>query len=119
VALVVLPPLEVSTDREHHERKGFNRKRANHLRLRPNANRHRLVTARGVDAGVWLGADHGFSDEARKFAVSIVIAVAFVKVFLVGRHFMELRTAPILLNLVFGGWVLGVAGSMIGVYLLA
>jgi hypothetical protein len=67
----------------------------------------------------WLGADHGFSADGRRIAVSIVIIVAFAKVYLIGQHFMELRHAPVALNTVFNGWVVAIATAMISVYTFA
>jgi hypothetical protein len=63
------------------------------------------------------GADHGLG--AGDVAALGVIAVAFVKVWLVGRHFMELRTAPPLLRGLFDGYVVVVATALAVVYVVA
>jgi len=47
-----------------------------------------------------------------------VLAVAFVKVRLVGLYFMELRTAPVPLRLAFEAWVVVVGAVLAGLYLL-
>jgi hypothetical protein len=46
-----------------------------------------------------------------------LIAVAFVKVRLVGLYFMELRAAPLALRVVFEGWVVATGGVLVGLYL--
>jgi hypothetical protein len=50
-------------------------------------------------------------------AAVAVLALAFVKVRLVGLHFMELRSAPVPLRLLFEGWVVVVCSVLIGLYL--
>ena len=58
--------------------------------------------------GSWtLGGGHGVA----------LIAVAFVKVRLVGLYFMELRAAPVALRVAFEGWVVAAAGILVGLYL--
>lgn len=42
---------------------------------------------------------------------ALVVGAAFVKAYLVGRHFMEVRTAPRPLRVVFGAWT-GLFGSL-------
>jgi Prokaryotic Cytochrome C oxidase subunit IV len=46
-----------------------------------------------------------------------VLVIAFVKVRLVGLYFMELRSAPIPLRLLFEGWVVVTCSVLIGLYL--
>lgn len=46
-----------------------------------------------------------------------VVAVAFVKARLVGLDFMELRTAPVALRVLFEGWVVVTGGVLIALYL--
>jgi hypothetical protein len=50
-------------------------------------------------------------------ATVAVLVVAFVKVRLVGLYFMELRSAPVPLRLLFEGWVVVVCSILIGLYL--
>lgn len=66
----------------------------------------------------WLGADHGLSaTHGRTIGMTSVLAVAFLKILFIGNYFMELRTAPMMLRLVFGAWVIGVGGIVIALYL--
>lgn len=58
----------------------------------------------------WIG--HG------DFAAALVIAIAFVKVRLVGMHFMELRHAPLPLRIAFQAYC-GVASIVLIVLYLA
>ena len=52
----------------------------------------------------WLGTDHPFADVSVRLAGALAIAIAFVKVHLVGQDFMELRSAPLMLRAAFGAW---------------
>lgn len=65
-----------------------------------------------------LGADHVLGDHTRLTTV-LVLLVAFVKVRLIGLDFMELRTAPVPLRILFEGYVVVVLGAVVGTYLLA
>ncbi len=47
----------------------------------------------------------------------LVIVVAFVKIRLVGLHFMELRDAPLALRGIFEGYCLVVGSLVLGMYL--
>lgn len=49
-----------------------------------------------------LGVTHGIGDA--RVAAGVLLTVAFVKVWLVGMHFMELREAPANLRGFFTGW---------------
>lgn len=63
---------------------------------------------------VWLGTDHGFSgDDGRKVGTALVLAVAVLKIHVVGMHFMDLRTAPPALRWIFDSWCLVVGGTLI------
>jgi hypothetical protein len=46
-----------------------------------------------------------------------LLVIAFVKVRLVGLYFMELRTAPLRLRVLFEGWVVVTCCVLIGLYL--
>ena len=62
----------------------------------------------GATLASWLlGGGHG----------AVVMAVAFLKVRLVGLSFMELRTAPVPLRALFEGWVVVTGGVLIALYL--
>lgn len=65
---------------------------------------------------VWfVGADHGVGDG--DVAVFAVLALTFVKVWLVGLHFMELRAAPPLLRRLFEGYCVSVPLALAVVHL--
>ncbi|MEV6041424.1 cytochrome C oxidase subunit IV family protein [Nonomuraea sp. NPDC052116] len=69
----------------------------------------------GATAVSWyLGDGHG----ARRFATVVVLAVAFAKVYLVGRYFMELGQAPRALRLLFGGWTVMVCAALITMFVV-
>jgi hypothetical protein len=72
-----------------------------------------LVAATGLSFA--LGSGH--TSGAGKAVISCVLAIAFIKAWLVGRWFMELRTAPRWLRSVFDAWVLVVGAALIGLYL--
>lgn len=70
----------------------------------------------GATALSWyLGDSHG---PARLATVAVLI-VAFGKVYLVGRYFMELKDAPRLLHAVFGGWCIAMCSTLTAQYLMA
>jgi caa(3)-type oxidase subunit IV len=50
-------------------------------------------------------------------AMAVVLAIAFAKTLAVGSVFMELRTAPTPLRLVFAVWAIGVGSIITGLYL--
>ncbi len=62
----------------------------------------------------YLGDGHG----ATTFAAVTVIVTAFLKVALIGDHFMELRGAPPQLRWVFMGWCVVVPAVLCGIYLV-
>lgn len=62
----------------------------------------------------WLGDGHG----ATKLAAVLVIVTGFMKVALIGDHFMELRTAPPQLRWAFHGWCILVPTILCGIYLI-
>jgi len=64
-----------------------------------------LVLISATAATVWLGIDHPFMDIGAHFATSLAIALAFVKAYLIGQDFMEIRTAPGTLRLAFAAWI--------------
>ncbi|KLL10054.1 cytochrome C oxidase subunit IV family protein [Protofrankia coriariae] len=65
-----------------------------------------------------IGTQHGHDHDVRRLATVGVIIVAFAKVHLVGRHFMDLRGAPVLLKIAFTGWVVGVPATLVTIHLL-
>lgn len=62
----------------------------------------------------WLGDGHG----ATAFAAVSVILTGFVKVSLIGEHFMELRSAPPQLRWAFQGWCVLVPAVLLAIYLV-
>jgi len=63
----------------------------------------------------WIGADHGIGTGAG--AGLVIVAVCFVKIRLVGIHFMELGRSPVVLRGLFEGYVLVVATTLAVLYL--
>jgi hypothetical protein len=49
--------------------------------------------------------------------MATVLLIAFAKVDLVGRYFMELRAAPLLLRFVFDAWVAATFVVVLALYL--
>ncbi len=64
-----------------------------------------------------LGGGHGFAGGDPRSATVAVLVVAFVKVRLVGLHFMELRDAPRALRALFEGYVAVVGTALVVMYL--
>ena len=64
-----------------------------------------------------LGTRHDVFVASARVATVGVLVIAFVKVGLVGRHFMELRAAPRPLVLLFNAWVVAVCAAILGIYL--
>jgi hypothetical protein len=62
-----------------------------------------------------LGASHGTGS----VMVVVVLAIAAIKIRLVGLDFMELRNAPLPLRLVFEGYCIGLWALLSGLYLFA
>jgi amino acid transporter len=65
-----------------------------------------------------LGAGHTMLVDSARTATVFVIVIAFVKVDLVGRYFMELQHAPRRLALLFNGWTVITCAAVVGLYLL-
>jgi hypothetical protein len=63
-----------------------------------------------------LGTDHGFGGHHVTASLAIV-AVGIFKIRLVGLHFMELRTAPLLLRGIFEGYCVVLFGLLTGMFL--
>jgi len=61
----------------------------------------------------WVGG-HGTG----ALATTVVLAVAFFKVQIVGWNFLELREAPLALRFLFSSWCIGVCAVLIGIYLV-
>lgn len=70
-----------------------------------------------------LGSDHGLSQDADggsdyRYLSTGLILIAFIKVRIVMRYFMEVRKAPLALRLICDGWVLLVCSVIIYLYWL-
>ncbi|HTK66034.1 MAG TPA: cytochrome C oxidase subunit IV family protein [Pseudonocardia sp.] len=63
----------------------------------------------------WLGADHGVTSVA--VATTVVLVVAFVKVTLIGRTFMELKHAAPVLKALFFGLTTVICATLVWIYL--
>lgn len=63
------------------------------------------------DGGATASAGIGTS-----LVTPLLLLVAFFKVRLVGLHFMELRTAPLPLRILFESWVAAVCGLLLLIY---
>ncbi|MES2303637.1 MAG: cytochrome C oxidase subunit IV family protein [Pseudomonadota bacterium] len=50
-----------------------------------------------------------------RYAAGIVIVIGLVKASIVGREFMEIRAAPLVLRLLFLAWTLILGGALLGV----
>jgi hypothetical protein len=66
----------------------------------------------------WLGAHHGVSSGSSTAAAVAVVIIAFIKVALVGDHFMGLRDAPVALRLIFHVWVVTVCTTLVVFYIV-
>lgn len=75
-----------------------------------------LVLAAATLLSWFLGTEEAQSHEA--LVGSIVIAIAFIKLRLVGIHFMELGRAPIVLRGIFEGYVLVTFITMLMLFLV-
>ena len=67
----------------------------------------------------WLGQGHGFNAPQTsdyRLISSGLILIAFIKVRIVIRYFMEVRQAPLALKLVCDAWVVLVCGTIIYLY---
>lgn len=55
-------------------------------------------------ASWWLGADRPLGGDVRHLGSALVLVIAFVKVRYIGLYFMELRSAPSPLRVLFTLW---------------
>lgn len=68
----------------------------------------------------WLGTGRGVVETSgNPTAWAGLMLIAFVKVRWILLDFMELRTAPLVLRLLFEAWVVAVCGTIIVNYLIA
>jgi hypothetical protein len=67
-------------------------------------------------ATFWLGTDHPFSNVSVRLASILALVLAFVKVWLIGMDFMEIRQAPRALEVAFGVWITVIGGGLLLLY---
>lgn len=77
-----------------------------------------LVFATGLSW--WFGTDHGgHADQHPLRTTAGLLLIAFIKVRFVILHFMEVRTAPLLIRLIGETWVIAVCAAILGVYVIS
>jgi len=71
-------------------------------------------------AYLWIdhSADHAGSLKSSAVVTSSVIAIALVKVRIIFREFMEVRSAPVLLCRLTDAWVALIGVSLLGCYFI-
>lgn len=65
----------------------------------------------------WLGTDDYEDRSGDRLAVAAVIVIAFLKAYLIGMEFMEVRGAPAVLRALFTGWVGLFSAAITTIYL--
>lgn len=75
-----------------------------------------LVLLVASAASLWLGSDA--TDRSQTAAAVGLLAIAFTKIWLIVRYFMEVRFAPLWLRLVLDAWVAGVFVAITALYLM-
>ena len=65
----------------------------------------------------WLGVEHSIG--SLRLAGVIILILAFIKVRLVGIHFIELRAAPRRLRALFDGYCVVVCSLVVGLYVVS
>lgn len=66
----------------------------------------------------WLGADHEMAGLGKHFAMVTILVVTFVKIYVVGHAFMELREAAPWLQNLFRAWCLVLCIALSAMYLM-
>jgi hypothetical protein len=70
-----------------------------------------LMVATGISW--WIGRAAQSADGDVNAAVAGIIISAAVKVWIVGFQFMEIKTAPKVLQYVFSAWLIGVSSALV------
>ena len=70
-------------------------------------------------ASWWLGLHHGKSYTTVTAAATLILLITFIKVYLVGMYFMEIRHARNVLVRLFVAWTVVTCAATIGLYLFA
>jgi hypothetical protein len=65
----------------------------------------------------WLGGEHGLAALEAKAIDAVILVLAFGKMFVVSRAFMEQRLAAPWLRASFAVWYLVVGGGLVALYL--
>ena len=67
----------------------------------------------------WLlgHAEEGYGRDATTAVALVVLAIAFGKVYLIIRHFMEVRSGPRWLRVFADAWIVTLWGTIVGLYL--
>ncbi len=67
----------------------------------------------------WLlgHAEKGYGRTATTAVALVVLAIAFGKVYLIIRHFMEVRSGPRWLRVFTDAWIVALAGAIVTTYL--
>ncbi|WP_226351778.1 cytochrome C oxidase subunit IV family protein [Pseudonocardia sp. ICBG601] len=73
-----------------------------------------LVAWAGLMAATILSWRWADTHDMSSLVNSGIILLAFIKVYLVGHYFMELRAAPPLLRVTFAGWCVVICAALIG-----
>jgi hypothetical protein len=74
-----------------------------------------LILAWATFVSLVVGTDHGLHD--RDAVAATLLAIAFAKVFVVGRHFMELHAAAPALRRAFDAYVAVVCATLVALVL--
>jgi hypothetical protein len=67
----------------------------------------------------WLlgHAEQGYGRDATTAVALVILAIAFGKVYLIIRHFMEVRSGPRWLRVFADVWIVTLWGTIVGIYL--
>lgn len=82
--------------------------------VRQDSHTGSLILAWAILVGLtlmsWWFSDHGLGPAA---AITAILVLTFIKVFMVGHSFMELSRAPTLLRSAFAAWCAGLCAVLI------
>jgi hypothetical protein len=79
-----------------------------------------LVLLAASAASLWLGAEGSHPNDPGHTAMMVgVLAIAFAKIWLIVRYFMEVRVGPLWLRAVLNVWIVGVFAAITVLYLVS
>ena len=79
-----------------------------------------LLLLVATTASLWVGADTPpRGNPGHTAAIVGVLAIAFAKIWLIVRYFMEVRFAPRWLRIVMDVWVVGVFAAITALYMMS